>query len=53
MQWAAGVAPHFPGFLRTVDPNVQVSTGASHMYYLTSITGFAISKSKPLCGSLY
>jgi NCS1 family nucleobase:cation symporter-1 len=39
-----GVVPHLPGFLHTVNPKIKVSAGAEHMYLLTAISSFAISK---------
>ena len=40
-----GVVPHLPGFLHTVNPTIKVGAGAEHMYLLTAISSFVISKS--------
>ncbi|KAF3480768.1 uncharacterized protein GIQ15_06115 [Arthroderma uncinatum] len=42
LSWAVGVAPHMPGLIHAVNPTISVSAGASHLYYIASITGFVI-----------
>ncbi|KAJ2970201.1 hypothetical protein NQ176_g8302 [Zarea fungicola] len=41
--WVVGFAPQFPGFLGSISKTIIVPAGASHLYDLAFIVGFAIS----------
>ncbi|CAK7234520.1 hypothetical protein SCUCBS95973_008963 [Sporothrix curviconia] len=40
--WVVGAVPHFPGFAKTVNSNLNISLAATRLYYLDSFTGFII-----------
>ncbi|EGE07236.1 NCS1 nucleoside transporter [Trichophyton equinum CBS 127.97] len=42
LAWLVGVTPHMPGMVHSVNPKLPVTAGASHLYYIASITGFFI-----------
>ncbi|EFR04304.1 allantoin permease [Nannizzia gypsea CBS 118893] len=42
LAWLVGVIPHLPGMVHSVNPKLPVTDGASHLYYIASITGFFI-----------
>lgn len=41
--WLFGCAPLLGGFAAAVDPSLDISTGALHLYYLGYIYGFFVS----------
>jgi len=43
--WCAGTAPSLPGFIASVNSNVSVPIGLTHLYYICFLAGFAISAS--------
>jgi NCS1 family nucleobase:cation symporter-1 len=43
VSWICGIAPALPGFANAVNPKITVSTGATNLFALAYIEGFAIS----------
>jgi len=41
--WFLGWVPLLGGFASSVNPNLSISTGALHLYYLGYIYGFSVS----------
>lgn len=43
MQWICGTTPSLPGFVASVNTNVMVPVGLTHLYYICFLSGFVIS----------
>ena len=41
--WVCGAAPSMPGFISAVNPSIKVPIGATRLYYICFLNGFAIS----------